>query len=342
MYRVRERMAAIALAPTDVLISGETGTGKEMIARALHRTGRRAAGIFIALDCGALTDSLAESELFGYRKGAFTGATESRAGLMEAAQGGVVFLDEVSNLPMRLQGKLLRVLQEREIRRIGEITPRKIDVQIIAATNRDLLCEIEKGRFRRDLYHRLNVMQIQVPPLRDRTDDIPILIDWFLGKLAQMTGGQGKTFSREARQILHAYKYPGNVRELAHIVESSYYVSQGRVIQMEDLPAEVRKTDMAECAVRNAEWDARMILRRIDKGEGNFDELVKLPFMKRQIGVDMVRKLLHIVLIDSGGLYRSAFQRLRIPDGEYATIKQFLKRNGCYLDFRPYRKRWKH
>jgi len=335
---VRERMAAVSVAPTDVLICGETGTGKELVARGLHRTGRRAGGVFVAIDCGSLTDSLAESELFGYRKGAFTGATESRAGLFEAAQGGVVFLDEVSSLPMRLQSKLLRVLQEREVRRIGEVTPRKIDVQIIAATNKDLLAEIEKGKFRRDLYHRLNVMQIRVPPLRDRAEDIPILIDWFLGNLAQGRGGEVKTFSNEAKQLLMEYPYPGNVRELAHIVESSYYLARGRVIQLADLPAEVRGMEIIENATWNSESHALMILRRIDKGEGNFYDLVKVPFMRHRIGVDVVRRLLHKALSDAGGLYKSAFQRLGIPDREYATVKQFLKRNGCYLDFRPYRK----
>ena len=337
--QVREHMAAVAMAPTDVLICGETGTGKELVARGLHRTGKRAGGVFVAIDCGSLTDSLAESELFGYREGAFTGAKESRAGLFEAAHGGVVFLDEVSNLPMRLQSKLLRVLQEREVRRIGEIKPRKIDVQIIAATNKDLLAEIEKGKFRRDLYHRLNVMQIRVPPLRDRTEDIPILIDWFLGNLAQREGGQVKTFSNEARQVLMEYPYPGNVRELAHIVESSYYLARGRVIQVGDLPGEVRNMETMGNSTWNSESHALMILRRIDKGEGNFLDLVKIPFLRHRIGVDVVRRLLHKVLMDAGGLYKSAFQRLGIPDREYATVKQFLKRNGCYLDFRPYRQR---
>jgi transcriptional regulator with GAF, ATPase, and Fis domain/tetratricopeptide (TPR) repeat protein len=339
MCRVREHMEAVAMAPTDVLICGETGTGKELVARALHRTGKRAGAVFVAIDCGSLTDSLAESELFGYRKGAFTGATENRAGLFEAAQGGVVFLDEVSNLPMRLQSKLLRVLQEREVRRIGEVIPRKIDVQIIAATNKDLLAEIEKGKFRRDLYHRLNVMQIRMPPLRDRVEDIPILIDWFLGKLAQGEGGEVKTFSNEARQLLMEYPYPGNVRELAHIVESSYYLAQGRVIQVGDLPAEVRNLEIMENSTWSSESHALTILRRIDKGEGNFLDLVKIPFMRHRIGVDVVRRLLHRALTDAGGLYKSAFQRLGIPDREYATVKQFLKRNGCYLDFRPYRRR---
>jgi transcriptional regulator with GAF, ATPase, and Fis domain len=173
---LRDRIALVAAAPLDVLIWGESGTGKELVARAIYRTGRRSAGNFIALDCGALSDTLIESELFGYRKGAFTGANENRAGLLEAAHGGVLFLDEISNLNSKLQAKLLRVLQEREVRRLGETTTRRIDVQVIAATNRNLKEEIRKGEFRRDLYYRLNAMDVRVPPLRERLEDVPLLL----------------------------------------------------------------------------------------------------------------------------------------------------------------------
>jgi transcriptional regulator with GAF, ATPase, and Fis domain len=339
MCRLRERIAIVANSPLDVLIYGESGTGKELVARALHRTGPRASGSFVALDCGSLTDTLAESELFGHRRGSFTGATENRVGLLESAQAGVIFLDEISNLPMRLQGKLLRVLQEREVRPIGDTRPRRIDAQIIAATNKDLRAEINKGRFREDLYHRLNVMQIRVPPLRERPDDVPLLLESFLIRVAQDNGGRVKPFSKEAEAILLAYAYPGNVRELIHIVESSYYLAQGRIIEVGDLPLEVRAGDTPKDSPRDPDSQARLIRRQIEKGEGTFNDLVRVPFLKRRIGREVVRRLIHRILVDTGGLYKSAFRLLGIPERDYSAVSQFLKRNDCYLDFRPYRRR---
>ncbi len=247
------------------------------------------------------------------------------------------FLDEISNLSLQLQRKLLRVLQEREVRRIGETTPRKIDVQVIAATNKDLRQEIRGGRFREDLYFRLNAMEIHVPPLRDRRADVPLLLEWFLDKAAKKVGGRDKAFSKEAHSVLVHYSYPGNIRELQNIVERSYYLTPGDRIEVEYLPAEV--TDGNNLATAGepvpAAWQ---VYRRLRDGNGSFSELVKAPFLNHEIGKGLVRQVVHISLAETGGRYRDAFRLLGIPARGYAVMMQFLKRNDCYLDFRPYRK----
>jgi len=338
IQQLRERIAAVAASPLDVLITGESGTGKELVARAIHRTGRRSAAGFVPVDCGSFSESLVESELFGYRKGAFTGSTENRAGLIETANGGVLFLDEIANLSLKLQAKLLRVLQEREVRRIGETVPRKIDIQVVAATNRDLRKEIDKRRFREDLYYRLNALEIRLPALRDRLEDVPLLLDWFLANVVKEEG-RSKRFSPEAFGFLSSYSYPGNVRELRNIVLGCYYTAKGSVIELADLPQQVRSSERA--AVQRGESDEyspEEIYQSILRGEGNFADLVREPFLQRQFGKGVVRQVIRRALVDSRGRYRKALRLLRIPDETYRVTIQFLKRNDCYLDFRPFRK----
>ncbi|MBN2319281.1 MAG: sigma 54-interacting transcriptional regulator [Acidobacteria bacterium] len=334
---LRDRIAIVAASPLDVLITGESGTGKELVARAIHRTCRRSSCKFLPVDCGSLSDSLAEAELFGYRKGAFTGALEDRPGLLEAAHGGIIFLDEISNLRFRLQAKLLRVLEEREVRRVGETSLRKIDVQVIAATNLDLLNEIEEGRFRKDLYYRLKKMEVRVPPLRERLEDIPLLAQSFLQKTAENEDGRLKSFSSKAMALLKRYPYPGNVRELLNVVAGSYYSSDGHTINAKDLPPEVRRDDFETESTESAM--AARLYREILDGKGNFEDRIKDPFLRHDFGSSVVRGVLQRALQDSGGRYREAFTRLGIPDRQYASTLQFLKRHRCYLDFRLYRRR---
>jgi transcriptional regulator with GAF, ATPase, and Fis domain len=337
---LRDRIALVAAAPLDVLIRGESGTGKELVAHAIHRTGRRAKGSFIALDCGALSETLVESELFGYRKGAFTGAIENRAGLLETAHGGVVFLDEISNLMPRLQAKLLRVLQEREVRRIGEATARPIDVQIIAATNKDLRGEIRKGKFRKDLYYRLNVMEICVPPLRERLEDVPLLIQWFLDIIAKQENGKTKGFSPEALALLCQYFYPGNVRELKNIVQRGFYSCRESTIGIPNLPNEVREDQPHYIEASSiASGKALEIFSSLCEGTGSFAELVREPLRHAQMGPVTVRQIIQLALRESRGKYRQAFRLLRIPDKDYHLTMAFLKRNKCYVDFHPFRGR---
>jgi transcriptional regulator with GAF, ATPase, and Fis domain len=333
---LRDRIGLAAASPLDILIVGESGTGKELVARAIHRTGRRKSGKFIPVDCGSLSDTLAEAELFGYRKGAFTGAVENRQGLLEAAQGGIIFLDEISNLPFHLQAKLLRVLQEREVRRIGETMPRKIDIQVLAATNKDPLEEIKKGKFRRDLYYRLRIMEIRVPPLRDRSGDIPLLLEWFLEQIAQSEGGRSKKFSRETVEILNTYHYPGNIRELKNIIAEAYYSAKGDRIDVNVLPLELRRIDTTDSSVHSDV--AARLYSQIAEGLGDFERLVRKPFMKHQFGASVVREIIERALRDSEGKYRDAFSLLKIPGRRYAMTMQFLKRHNCYVDFRSFRR----
>jgi DNA-binding NtrC family response regulator len=225
---------------TPVLISGESGTGKELVARALHFRGTMASRPFVAVDCGSLVPTLIESELFGYEKGAFTGALRSKEGLLQSADSGTIFLDEVGELPLEMQAKLLRFLQEKEVRPVGSNQKVKVDVRIMAATNRDLDTEYKKGTFRKDLYFRLNVVTISLPPLRERRSDIPILAAWFLDRLAP---GRSVQVSGTAMKAMLAYDWPGNVRELENCLERAVALGDQRIIEVNDLPPAIANAD---------------------------------------------------------------------------------------------------
>ncbi|HEY2155578.1 MAG TPA: sigma-54 dependent transcriptional regulator [Isosphaeraceae bacterium] len=230
------------VAPTRaaVLIVGETGTGKELIARALHDLGPRQSGPYIRVNCGALTESLLESELFGHVKGSFTGALDNRTGRFEAAHTGSIFLDEINSTSPKLQVKLLRVLQEGEFERVGDTRTNKVDTRIIAATNRDLLDEIDAGRFREDLYYRLNVVPIYLPPLRERREDIPILVEFFLKRYCEQNRRDVKRVQPEAMRRLREHDWPGNVRELQNYVERGVVLGDGPELTVAGLPPQLR------------------------------------------------------------------------------------------------------
>jgi two-component system response regulator HydG len=237
MRRAKDLIARAAAAAGTVLITGETGTGKELAARAIHALSQRAERAFVALNCAALTDSLLENELFGHARGAFTGAAAARAGLIEHASGGTLFLDEIGTMPAGVQAKLLRALDAGEVRRIGENEPRRVDVRFVAATNADLQVAVDAGAFRSDLFYRLNVHRIHLPPLRDRVGDVEQLIAFFLDQYGAPAGVTA--VDAAARQALLAYDYPGNVRQLEHIVQRSVAVARGPVLEPADLPEEL-------------------------------------------------------------------------------------------------------
>ncbi|HJT22711.1 MAG TPA: sigma-54 dependent transcriptional regulator [Nitrospira sp.] len=263
-----------------VLICGESGVGKELVARAIHFNGPRSGRPFLAVNCGALSDSLAESELFGHEKGAFTGAHVRHLGLFEQAQGGTLFLDEVGELPLPLQSKLLRALDTHEIRRVGGERPVHVELRILSATNRDLKSEVQAGRFREDLFFRLSVVRIDVPPLRERVEDIPVLADAHLDALSREGAIRGKTISPRAHQLLAGYRWPGNVRELHNAIAHAALMARGEEIEPEDLPIELTTSRDWESALdRIVPVDApleptlraierRMIARALDHAKG--------------------------------------------------------------------------
>jgi transcriptional regulator with PAS, ATPase and Fis domain len=240
MLKVKELVGRAAAAAGTVLITGETGTGKELVARAIHAGSPRATRSFVALNCAALTDSLLENELFGHARGAFTGAAGARAGLIEHATGGTLFLDEIGTMAGGVQAKLLRALEAGEVRRLGENDPRRVDVRFVAATNADLQSAVESGAFRSDLFYRLNVHHIHLPPLRERPGDVERLLDLFLERFGPAAGVTGA--SDAARAALLAYEYPGNVRQLEHFVQRAVAVARGPVLLPADLPDELFAT----------------------------------------------------------------------------------------------------
>jgi DNA-binding NtrC family response regulator len=239
MERLYRIISKAAQSTHPVLIVGESGTGKELVARCIHFTGPNRDKPFIPVDCGSLVPTLIESELFGYVKGAFTGATRNKDGLLWIANGGTVFLDEIGELPIDLQAKLLRAIQEREIRPVGSTKSLSIDVRILAATNRDLEAAVAEGDFRRDLYFRLNVLALKIPPLRDRRQDIPFLVEHFLERLSR-TSGARRSLSEDALHALLEYEWPGNVRELENCIERAWAMSSNSNLNVTDLPTYIR------------------------------------------------------------------------------------------------------
>lgn len=236
MKKLFERMSRIIKTDSTVLITGESGTGKELVARALHFNGTRKDKPFIAVNCGAIPESLLESELFGHVRGSFTGAIRDKAGKFEAANNGTIFLDEIGTMPQLLQTKLLRVLQEQEVERIGSNKPIKLDVRVISATNLDLENQVKLGNFREDLFYRINVIPLHLPPLRERKQDIMALVWKFLQKYCQLMGRQTMTISKQALEVLERHSWPGNVRELENLVERLVALTEGDSIQVDDLP----------------------------------------------------------------------------------------------------------
>jgi two-component system response regulator AtoC len=271
----------VAPHPTTVLVTGESGTGKELIARLIHdESGRK--GAFVPVNCGAIPENLLESELFGHVKGSFTGATGDRIGLFEEANRGTLFLDEVGELPSQLQVKLLRALQEGEIRRVGESQPRSVDVRTVAATARDLEGEVQSGNFRSDLYYRLNVLRVHLPPLRHRSDEVSLLASHFLETYAEQLGVEVTGFEKATLKLLEDYSWPGNVRELENVVERAAVLVDGDKVTVRDLPESVQKPDGVtplsseslssdELSVkkRSAELERHLISRALTITEGN-------------------------------------------------------------------------
>jgi DNA-binding NtrC family response regulator len=301
MAQVFETVKKVAKSDANILILGETGTGKELVAKSIHANSRRAANAFIPVDCASLPENLLESELFGHEKGAFTGAQTTRPGLFEFANGGTSFLDEVGDISLNLQAKLLRVLQERQVRRVGSNRLIDVDVRVISATNRDLAQLVGKGEFREDLYYRLNVISIALPPLRDRKGDIPLLVQHYIAKYAASGGKEIDGIAPDARRLLEEYRWPGNVRELQNVIERAVVLAERELLRPEDLPEHIRiRTEAAvsappipvnELPLKRAkeEWASSFerdyLIELLKRHEGNISQAAKTA------GVD--RKTIH-------------------------------------------------
>jgi transcriptional regulator with PAS, ATPase and Fis domain len=262
-----------ATCDTPVLILGESGTGKELMARTLHRTSPRADGPFVAVNCSAIPETLLENELFGHRKGAFTDAHQDRPGLFQTAEGGTIFLDEIGDMAPALQGKLLRVLQEKEVQPLGGMTPVPIDVRIVTATHRDLMGLVESDRFREDLMYRINVIEIHVPPLRERPDDLLPLVHHFLDKHGRLLGKCGSTVSNGALAALRRHRWPGNVRELENVIERALVLGDSNVVDLGDLPQRLRDQPSRDSPPakgrRLADVEREHIIRTLREAAGN-------------------------------------------------------------------------
>jgi DNA-binding NtrC family response regulator len=273
-----EKVAKVAIRDTSVLITGESGTGKELVAQAVHHNSSRRNHRFVALNCGAMPENILESELFGYRKGAFTGAMENRKGLLEAANGGTLFLDEIGNLPLTMQKTLLRFLQEKEFRRLGDTTPTKVDVRIISATNSDLTAEVAAGTFREDLFYRLNVINLHLPPLRDRQEDIPLLAVHFIRQQNARFSTDIKGLTPEAMQALRLYEWPGNIRQLCNVIEAAMTIASGNYIGLPELTQLIetgkidQTADQADYSSALGQFETEYLTRLLRKHGGNVEE----------------------------------------------------------------------
>jgi two-component system response regulator AtoC len=284
MIEVLEVVERAAEFKATVLLVGESGTGKEVLARAIHAQSPRRNEPFVAVNCGAIPEALLESELFGHAKGAFTGADRAHRGLFAEADGGTLFLDEIGELPLALQVKLLRVLQEEEVRPVGESKPRKVDVRVLAATARDLQAEVAGGRFREDLFYRLDVVRVRVPPLRERREDIPLLVDHFLGRSRETLGKAMRSIDDAALERLVGYDWPGNVRELENVLERAVILARGERLTVADLPPNLaaagptREAGARDLSLRRARraLEAQLIVQALGATGGNRTHAARL------------------------------------------------------------------
>ncbi len=321
MLQIVELIHKVAPTESTVLITGESGTGKELVARAIHALGPRREKPMVVVNCAAIPANLIESELFGHVRGAFTGAVADRRGLFRAADGGTIFLDEVGDLPLALQVKLLRVLQERSFTPVGAQTQIAVDVRVIAATNRDLEGEVSRGTFREDLFYRLNVIRIQVPPLRERTDDLPMLIEHFLAQFAESLHHPVCKLSAPAMRRLLSHSYPGNIRELENIIEHAVALAESEIITEEDLPADLRKNGAAPATVNNATGagsegaTSTAEVEWMEAGSSNLDAELEA----------IEKRLLEEALRRAGGVRKRAAEILGI---NYRSLRHRLSKYG--------------
>jgi len=328
-----------------VLITGETGVGKEIVARLIHERSARASAPLVTLNCAGLPDSLLQSELFGHVKGSFTGAHRDSPGRLDGAANGTLVLDEVGEMSLRMQSALLRFLETGEIHRVGSHQATlHVDVRLIAATNRDLQQQIIVGAFREDLYYRLNVIQVAIPPLRDRVEDIPPLVEHWVRLLSTAHGVTPPEIAHDAMGALLAYRWPGNVREMKNIIERLILKRAGALVRLPDLPTNIVAQSIAEAAGvraddRRASSRSRveqLLVRMLDGGE-SFWSTVHPAFMAHDLTRDDLRDIVRVGLESVNGNYRLLVQRFHMPSTDYKRFLSFLRKHGCHLPFEPFR-----
>jgi DNA-binding NtrC family response regulator len=320
-----------------VLITGESGVGKEIVAHRLHAGSRRAPAPFITLNCAGVPESLLESELFGHTRGSFTGAFKDRAGVLELAHGGTLFMDEIGEMSLRMQALLLRFLETGEIQRVGaDQRHTSVNVRLVTATNRDLLQQIRAGAFREDLYYRLNVIHIAIPPLRERKEDVPLLVQHFFQHYSRLYGLPMPELPPEILDRLTAYEWPGNVRELRNMAERLVVRRQNRQISAADLPVELRATaPPAPVGPRESVVD-RLYDRLASQGE-SFWTAVYEPFMLRDLTRDDLRALISKGLHETHGSYTNLLRLFNLERGDYKRFLNVLHKHGCHLRVAPFR-----
>ena len=309
MQQLFKTIGRIAASDATVMLEGESGTGKELIAQAIHKNGSRASGPFVPVNSAAIPAELLESELFGHTRGAFTGATETRAGRFEEADGGTLFLDEIGEMSLPLQSKILRVLEDRRVQRVGGGPVREVDVRVVTATHRDLEAEVEAGRFRRDLFYRLAVVRVRVPPLRERLDDLPLLVEHFLARHARDVGGASRAVSREVVEAMRRHAWPGNVRELENSVRRALLLGAGPMLTLADFPELTRGAPAPAAPVEGASLEALVrgaLVAELDAGTARWGTL------HRDVIDQVERPLIELILERTGGNQLKAAEWLGI------------------------------
>jgi transcriptional regulator with GAF, ATPase, and Fis domain len=341
MRAIEHEIDCAARSDAKVLITGETGVGKEVVARLIHQRSTRSSASMVALNCAGLPDSLLESELFGHVRGSFTGAYRDKPGLLEMAPNGTVFLDEVGEMSTRMQVVLLRFLETGEIQRVGaDRTLTRVNVRLITATNRDLQAQIGSGAFREDLYFRLNVIRLAIPPLRERPEDIPALVEYYLGFYAQAHRLERAELGDDVLDALIAYRWPGNIRELRNVVERIVLKTSGTTVRYTDLPPEVVRSSHlravpAPLAPRPSPAEELSTLM-LKQGE-SFWAAVYPVFMSRDLTRADLRKIVQIGLEQTNGNYRSLVQLFNMAPTDYKRFLSFLRKHDCHLPFQRFR-----
>ena len=340
IVELREEIQRIAHSDAKVLITGESGVGKELVAHLVHAESPRKVRPFVPVNCAGLPETLLESELFGHVKGSFTGAYRDKPGKLEMAEQGTIFLDEIGEMTTRMQGLLLRFMETGELQKVGgDRVDGRVDVRVITATNRNLRDMVAQGSFREDLFYRLNVIHLTVPPLRDRREDIPLLIDHFVERFTRGNGYVTKSVAADAVKLLTEYSWPGNVRELENVIERSVVTGRNEVIAVDDLPMEIRM--FTNVGVRPKRERRRTVAddlyKRLLEDRESFWNVVYPLYMQREITRGNVRDLVRKGLEEARGNYKIVARLFNMEASDYKRFLNFLRKHDCQLPFKEYR-----